>query len=151
MKGIKRLFLGLIFTAFAIVSISGTALAGGGSKVMIVEIPFDFYVKNEKLAAGKYEVQKNSENVFILRRAETGEQIILVSQITLGMKEKEPERIIFNRYGNEYFLRSLYWNRKANGRDLGESKTEKNIRKNEDERQLAEKSKPKAVSVLFGK
>lgn len=151
MKGIKKLFTGLIFSAFAIVSINSAVFARG-DRAMIIEIPFDFYVKSEKLSAGRYDLMKNTEKIFVLRSVETGRQILLVGQFSLDTKDDEPERIIFNRYGEQYFLRGLYWNRTAAGRDIGESKAERKVRKeSSDENRIAESAKPKAVSVLLGK
>jgi hypothetical protein len=150
MKNIKKLFFGLIFAAFAIVSINSSAFAG--DKVLTVEIPFDFYVKNEKLEAGKYEVKKNTESIFVLRSVETGKQILMTATISTANDNDKIERVVFNQYGDRYFLRSVFWHRTASGRDLGESKTERKIRKEaQDDSQLAKGAKAKTVSLSLSK
>lgn len=151
MKGMKKLLFGIIFTAFAIVSINSAVFARGGDS-LTVEIPFDFYVRNEKLNAGEYEVQKNTEDVFVLRNVETGKKIILSARISAGKNGVEAEKVVFNKYGDRYFLREVYMDRLSLGRDLGESKTEKKIRKESaDDSQLAENAKPKTVSISLGR
>lgn len=151
MKGIKKLLFGIIFTAFTVVSINSAVFARD-TESLTIEIPFDFYVRNEKLSAGAYEVQKNTENVFVLRSVETGKKIILSAQISAGANNAADEKVVFNKYGDRYFLRQLYVNRLSTGRDLGESKTEKKIRKEtEDDSRLAKTAKPATVSISLGR
>ncbi len=54
-----------------------------------------------------------------------------------------PERLVFKRYGNEYFLSQVWTNRAADGRRLFASKTENRLAKQMDENQ-----RPQSVEVV---
>jgi hypothetical protein len=62
----------------------------------------------------------------------------------------EPQRVLFNRYGSTYFLRSLFEVPGSEGRQITESSYEKQVRKGpaNGETKLAENKKtPEKVSV----
>ena len=153
MKNLKKLFLGFILTALTIVSISGSALAAARDTVMKVEIPFEFYVKNEKMAAGQYELQKISERLYVLRGRKNGQKVLVATNYALSNKNSAAtEKLVFNRYGSETFLREIYSNRTAEGQGWSESETEKKVRQGlENDDRLARGAKPKTVSVSLTK
>ena len=115
------------------------------------DIPFEFHIGKDKLAAGRYQFTKIGEKSFSLRNAETGNSRIVVFTAPTGKKgEVSAESIVFNRYGKTYFLNSLYDLRGNLGRQILETGYEKKIRRgtSENDSQLAEKKKmPEQVSV----
>jgi len=119
------------------------------------ETPFDFHVGKDKLAAGKYELQKLDYGKYLLRSVETRKARIVIFEITESNNESlAPERISFNRYGETYFLRSIFDRPEADGKQLIESNYEEQIRKNAEagENQLAGgEKKPEKVSVNLSK
>lgn len=154
MNTAKKLFLGLMLTALTVISFGGAtaakAAAGGDGNVMTFEITFDFYVKNEKMAAGEYELQKISERMFLLRNTETGQKRMIATTVGVANRKGiEAETLVFNRYGSQTFLRKIYADRMADGFGLDESKAEREIRREtEDENKLARgAAKPQIVSL----
>jgi hypothetical protein len=119
------------------------------------ETPFEFHVGKDKLAAGKYELQKMDYGKYLLRSVETRQARIVIFEITESNNGSlAPERISFNRYGETYFLRSVFDRPEADGKQLIESKYEKQIRKGaaDGENQLAGgEKKPEKVSVNLSK
>ena len=119
------------------------------------ETPFDFHIGKDKLAAGKYELQKLDFGKYLLRSVETKEARIVIFEITESNTESlAPQRIAFNRYGETYFLRSIFDRQDADGKQLIESEYEKQIRKGaaDGDNQLAGgKAKPEKVSVNLSK
>jgi hypothetical protein len=110
----KNFYLAMMAAAaLAIVSIGWTATtaqaAAAGStdgKVMRVEIPFEFYLRNEKMAAGEYEIEKVSERAYSLKNKQTGQKAVIAASFLLANKKGLPaEKLVFNRYGSENFLR----------------------------------------------
>jgi hypothetical protein len=129
-QSLVTLFLGLAFFAFALFAAPTETSAKSYGIVMTVDITFDFHVNNKKFEAGKYEIQRLSQDTFLIRQAE-GDQSIMVAATAgagnaLSVKQ---EKIVFQRYGKQYFLREIYQNRQATGRMLYESKTERRARK----------------------
>jgi hypothetical protein len=154
----KNFYLAMMAAAaLAIVSIGWTATtaqAAAGStdgKVMRVEIPFEFYLRNEKMAAGEYEIEKVSERAYSLKNKQTGQKAVIAASFLLANKKGLPaEKLVFNRYGSENFLREIYANRAAEGLGWAETKTERRIRQRlENDTNLADKTKRETVSVTI--
>ncbi len=115
------------------------------------DIPFDFHVGKNKMAAGKYEFQKIGEKSFVMRNAGNGKSSLVIFSAMTGKKgEASAESIVFNRYDKTYFLNSLYDLRGNVGRQIVETGYEKKVRLRtlNGETQLADKKKkPEQVSV----
>lgn len=108
-----------------------TAVSAKAQDVLRLDIPFEFHVGAEKYAAGKYEVKKLSRSVFLLRNSDDGKgSLILTDADAKQNKDVKSESVVFNRYGETYFLREIFAHR-AYGREIGESKLEKKIRRQE--------------------
>lgn len=141
---------------FAIAFVLGlvTIFAAGSANAQTrssFETSFDFHVGKDKLSAGKYELQKIEFGKYLLRSVETKKSRIIYFEIAERNTESEmPQRISFNRYGETYFLRSIFEEENADGKQIIESAYEKQIRKSAEarENQLADKKgKPEKVSV----
>ncbi len=126
----------------------GSAFAQGN---LSFNIPFDFQVGKHKLESGKYEMQRLDNSKFILKNVETNSSTIVITSGSAGTDSTKIENLIFNRYGETYFLRQVFAVRGTAGRETGESKAESKIRKNlfEDEPKLAKNKEnfPEKVSI----
>ena len=103
-----------IFTAACLVlfgAVEGRSQTGKG---LIAEVPFDFYVKGELMAAGKYEFVPANSSIdstpLIVRKVSGGNKKAVVPVATV---EDEVEYgaqpvIVFRRYGGEYFLGAVH-------------------------------------------
>lgn len=139
-----------LFIAALVVGIAGIGTAFGQTPLSF-EIPFDFQVGKTEMKAGKYELHKMGDKKFVLKNIESNESQFIISDAQVGNeKSVTVEKIVFNRYGETYFLREIYNRRGTVGRELGESKTEKKVRKDYQEKnpQLAkDKSLRRQVSI----
>lgn len=150
----KTQFLKLFTLSFAFVIVSAfsatTALAQYGAPLK-VEIPFNFYVGNERFTAGKYEVKRLGTNSFQIQNQAGNAEILAQATIVLGEnKSIENAKLIFNRYGNKYFLRQIFTARFLEGRGLYESKTEKTLRRGlKNDNETAIKTKAEQIAVLM--
>lgn len=89
----------------------GTAQTGKG---LVAEIPFDFYVKGELMAAGKYEFV-TATSIYdpaplIIRATSGSEKKAIAPVATIADKARtgtEP-MIIFRRYGSENYLSAVH-------------------------------------------
>lgn len=144
------------FKLFAMAFVLGlvTIFAAGSANAqekLSFETSFDFHVGKDKLSAGTYELQMMSYGRYALRNKETKEaRIVLFDIATKNTDSTVSERIVFNRYGETYFLNGIFDRRDADGKQIVASSYEKQVRKNgaSRENQLAgEKMKPTKVSV----
>lgn len=146
----KSFKLFALILALGLFTFLGTATANA-QQILRFDIPFEFYVGNEKLSAGTYELKKVSSSAFLLRNAAEDRKTLISVKIEDAVNQDiEFEKVIFNRYDEAYFLRKIYPKRMSAGGDLGESKLEKKIRRQENN--LAkDHTKTKQISVTATK
>jgi hypothetical protein len=115
------------------------------------EIPFDFQIGNSKMESGKYQIRKMGGKKFLLKNTDNKTSMFVIADTRVGIeRDIKIENIVFNRYGDTYFLREIYTRRGNPGREIGESKAEKRVRGNhsKDKLRLAQnKLKPEQVSI----
>lgn len=96
---------------------------------MSVTIPFDFYVGTQKLPAGSYEVTHPAEP--LLRLYDGNKHVSTVFSNGVTNKSAPPNgQLIFNRYGDNYFLSEVRWIGSEKARQLLKSKLEIEIARN---------------------
>jgi hypothetical protein len=111
-----------------VLSIVAAAQCGAQSVGVIqVNIPFEFQAGNRILPAGEYRIERLSaemEGIQLIRQSD-GKAATLVTTLPSESKdESAPPRLIFDRYGNEYFLAQI-WTDGTHGRQLNKSAREK--------------------------
>jgi hypothetical protein len=132
---------GVLFLMLAVVSVSAQAPTGAQ-----VNIPFDFSAGNANLKAGTYTIMRSTGNALKLRSADGKKTVLINAPLTIGARDfKAGERLVFNRYGNEYFLTQV-WLTVDVGRQLFTSKAETNAA-----RELARQktSSPQRVEIAL--
>ncbi len=145
---------------FAVIFVLGlVAIFGAGSasaqEKLAFETSFDFQVGKEKLSAGKYELKKMSFGKYLLRNAETKSTRVVTFDISAkNTSSSEAERVVFNRYGETYFLSGIFDRRDADGKQVSASGYEKKIRREtiaKGNRSADEKTEPVKVAVKLSK
>ena len=130
--------LGLLLT-LAMVSVSAQTPTGAQ-----VNIPFDFAAGKANLKAGTYTITRASGTALKLRSTDGKKTVLINAPLTVGSRDfKAGERLVFNRYGSEYFL-SQVWLTVDVGRQLMTTSAETNAA-----RELARKKsdKPQRVEI----
>jgi len=104
-----------IFAIFLGLAVTGVQ-AQASSKVE-VNIPFEFSAGKTTLQPGVYSIKRMSGNYLTLRSAD-GKSVILNAPLNLTSSNPESvERLVFNKYGDEYYL-SQIWLTADTGREL---------------------------------
>ena len=107
-----------------------------------VNLPFNFTAGKATLKAGRYNIRKLSGNVVSIL-SEDGKRVIADAPLTVGSRDsKAGARVVFNRYGNSYFL-SQIWLTPEIGQQLFPTKAESKVR----EAELAKGIKADRVEV----
>lgn len=94
---------------------------------LAVNIPFAFTAGETTLPAGEYRVQKMDGNsaVLLIRCTEPRGAVMVGTHATGGGTPQEQSKLVFHRYGDQYFL-SQVWNAGySSGRELQISHPEK--------------------------
>ena len=129
LKGFSMLML---IVAVALATAVVSANAQSSSKV-ISNIPFEFVVGDKTLPAGEYSVRPAtaSGNALMIQGADNGKVAIRMTGPTAQRKNNTHARLVFHRYGANYFLAEV-WNGESTGFQLLKSKQERAV-----ERELA--------------
>ena len=102
-----------IFLGLAVVGVHAQA----SSKVE-VNIPFEFSAGKTTLHPGVYSIKRMSGNYLTLRSVDGKSAVILNAPLNLTSVDPESvERLVFNKYGDEYYL-SQIWLTADTGREL---------------------------------
>jgi hypothetical protein len=100
------------------------------SNSMRVSVPFEFTVARTVLPAGDYTVQSNSlQRVVSLQTTNRDSAASVIAIQAVRDKAQEQPTLVFNRYGSNYFLASIWWAGVTSGLELPKSKTEKELAK----------------------
>jgi hypothetical protein len=92
-----------------------------------VKIPFDFTAGKVTFKAGNYSIKRVSNNALAIRSIDGRTNKLVDAPLALGARDsKAGERLVFNQYGDQYFL-SQVWLSSDAGRQLFTSGTEARV------------------------
>jgi hypothetical protein len=113
-----------------------------GPHTLNVKIPFGFHVGNSNFAAGSYVVDDATPSVLRFRSADFKSGIMILSSPVQKLNAPTEGKLIFNRYGDEYFL-SQVWRPGVN--------TGSELRKTKRESEMSARANPDAESITARK
>lgn len=91
-----------------------------------VNIPFEFSAGKTTLAPGVYTIKRMSGNLVSLRNVENESSVILNAPVNLSSTDAEAtERLVFSKYGDQYFLAQIWLTVDSGRQVFTEKKTEK--------------------------
>src|SRR5262245_21577328 len=106
------------------------------------DIPFDFSAGKASLQAGGYAVRIRG-NALLIRTADGKRTVLVNAPLAIGSRDRKGgARLVFNRYGDRYFLSQVWWSSDS-GRQVFPSESESRIR----EFQFSKGVKPERVEV----
>lgn len=118
----KKQVLRVVVTLSVIVTLAVAGFAALHNKVK-ASVPFAFTVNGKTLPAGQYTVApSNNGNVLTISNAETKQGVVVIAQVCEVGADSKPQ-LIFNRYGNQYFLAKIVG--QTSGNELMKSKAER--------------------------
>jgi hypothetical protein len=93
--------------ALALMSFSPAQLQA--QSPMSVDVPFDFYVGSQRLPAGKYAVKHMADPAVLHVSDGNGHASVTLSNGNYSRSATPTGRLIFTRYGDQYFLSEVHW------------------------------------------
>ncbi len=121
----------LIASAMAIgmIASSQQALAQGETPVAKATIPFAFRAGSQVMPAGTYEISNQSDHLLLLRGStRNADEFVMVHSASTSHKPKASV-IVFDRRGDQYFLRSIWTANNESGLECSKSRAEKQAEK----------------------
>jgi hypothetical protein len=128
-KAMKR----IIATAFfAVASLLTTGNMSAQDSAVQVTIPFNFAVGNTVLPSGTYIVSSETPQMILVRNKDHGKLASMALINQANARNASENKLVFNRYGNEYFLNQILCPSAAIVAELPTSKREKRARLREE-------------------
>ena len=113
-------------TLLAAASLMAHRDASAQSKLQVT-VPFEFTVGQNLLPAGTYEINYVQPQAIELSNQAKHIHVFAVLTSTDDVRQN-PDRMIFNKYGNQYFLNEIHGGYGQSARKVSVSKREQRIR-----------------------
>jgi hypothetical protein len=96
-------------TAIALLAIANFAMAGTSfaqSKMVRANVPFDFTVGKQLLPAGTYTIKRESEGLIVIKNHDKPITVLTIADPD-GAKSPNGGKLLFHKYGDQYFLSEI--------------------------------------------
>ena len=99
----------VMFALIGLMAVAVNAQSNGTATRLIAHIPFEFHAAGRTLPAGDYTVQQvnpSSDRSVLQLNSKDGKASVLIQMNQVIDRAKTPEtaRLVFDRYGNQYFF-----------------------------------------------
>ncbi len=128
---VQRLLSFLVLSVFALTIFAGKARAQIIGD-LDADIPFQFHAGNAKFPAGKYRIHVLEDaDLTVMEIASADGSASALFQVQESDANSAPAKseLIFNKYGNQYFLAKLFDEGNPSGSEVVESRYEKQLGK----------------------
>jgi hypothetical protein len=144
-KQISNLIAAISFV-FLCTVVSANAQADGK---LVAHVPFDFYVQGQKLQAGDYMIKsmnpRAGQTCLLISRTDGKAQKMVILMPTTSRTTEGAATIVFNRYGDNYFLSEVINPAENFDARLRQSKQETNLARS------VEKAERETVAINLGR
>ncbi len=126
-----------LMVMLAVVPASG---AGTGSLKIQVDIPFDFMVEDKTFPGGTYTFTQPTitRRLLLIRSLDGHESVLVITQsVQENLTRSDETKLVFTRYGDQYFLAQVWTVGEVSGLKLRKSSTESEVAKNFSRQMLA--------------
>ena len=98
------------------------------SIMLKADIPFDFTVGDKQLHSGEYHVkQMNQGLTLIIESKDARSSAMVLTTPTQAKKISDVGKLVFNRYGDQYFLSKIWAPSSDTGREVRKSRLEREV------------------------
>ncbi len=118
--------------------LTAVTVSAQSERIRVINIPFNFIVGQKTLPAGEYTLEpnrKDSDNVWLLQSKEGNASALFTTNTVRTSETQEAARLVFHRYGGQYFLSQIWTPGGNTGRQLLMPRLESQLAKNSIERQ----------------
>jgi hypothetical protein len=81
-------------------------------------IPFDFHACNRVMPSGKYAIRSVASALLLSEEGPSGARCLAVPHSAYDPAGPQPAKLVFRRYGSDYFLGTIWGGYSANGKEL---------------------------------
>jgi hypothetical protein len=126
--------------AVAVALVLSMAVSGkcNAQEKVKANIPFEFVVGDATLPAGEYQIKSalvSDSSAQLIQRSDGSVSMMVLTNAADQKGENSNPRLIFQRYGSQYFLSQIWWG--ETGRQLHKSRREKELARTEQSNEVA--------------
>jgi hypothetical protein len=121
----KRNFLGIL-TAMTVALLISVPLSA--QTIAKVDVPFDFTVGHTQMSAGTYEISSPGHGAIVIRDTKAAASVMSIVNTEPSRNNDSGTKLLFNRYGDKYFLSQVSRGFSGGVMQLPTSKLEKEVR-----------------------
>jgi hypothetical protein len=101
-----------------------------GANKIAANVPFDFTAGDAKLKAGEYTIRRDDMQMLVVTsQAEKTRTFVLAPRTVRRTRGEAPEKLVFHRHGDQYFLSEVWISRGSDGNGLYVSAAERRLMK----------------------
>ena len=97
------------------------------SIMLKADIPFDFVVGDKQLRSGEYNVKQPHPGVMLIQSKDALSSAMVLTTAAQAGKISDVGKLVFNRYGDQYFLSKIWAASSDSGRQLPKSRLEREV------------------------
>ena len=113
-------------SSLVVLSLLFTAAGAHAQSAALANVPFAFKVGKAQMPAGAYAIQRNhASNVVTVRNVQTGTSALVLTR--QESPSKKTDKLIFHRYGSQYFLAEILGGQGSQATVLPATKQEKEL------------------------
>jgi hypothetical protein len=116
---------------FAASSLLGAGMASAQTHGVKATMPFDFTVGGKVLPPGTYKIVPVTDAVIEIQNNSNGQVAVLSQTSPNSSRAENGGKLVFDKYGDQYFLREVLGGASALNVSLPASKSEKYVRNRE--------------------
>lgn len=121
-----------VFTILGALLLTAMSVHAQSQRSQVTNIPFNFVVGHKTLPAGDYVVKPNrrgSDNAWLVQSTDGHESVLFTTRSIQTSKSQKKTKLIFNKYGDQYFLSQIWLDGNNSGRELVRRKLERELEK----------------------
>lgn len=121
-----------------VLMLTAVSVCAQSERSMVTNIPFSFVVGQKTLPAGEYTFAPNREDshdVWLVQGRDGRTKALFITMPVRASETQEKSKLIFHKYGDQYFLSQIWTPGSNSGRELRMPRLERELAKNAIERQ----------------
>ena len=92
------------------------------------DVPFAFSLQDKAMPAGNYQIIALSDRVLEVWNLDAQHGQLLAKQMSVQSSKDQSPKLVFHKYGDQYFLSQIWDGQNDTGIELAESKREKEVK-----------------------
>ncbi len=144
----KEMIRTIVTLSLLVAAVASSAIAQSRPLVKAT-VPFNFSVGSQQMSAGRYTIAKSGAAGLVLIRGDQGKAAFVLTNIRVGNTESDKTKLVFRRYGEQYFLGQMWAKGETAGVNFPVSGAERKIINSRPDRHLAMLAEPETVTVVL--